>query len=829
MKVKRIIAVLFAVIVAIAAVPVQVRAEEVYTVVLKAGTVSGDVVVYRSDEVTVAESGESAANCQFYRCDNNGMGFKLEDGYCPASFTAPYGWYFDGWEGNNQYNDNISQTTTFTAKWWEKDTTASQGPIDGIPKTSRGEDFYLNGMKWLVIGEDKNRWLAISSELLSVRGSITMPWGDAMAYCGNVYDGFSDCEKVSLLKMTKTDEYYKYGDLLCDGIYAASSLNETGVFLLSIPEVNWYFEGNDALVCDGWHGWWLRSRLQDIDFALTVDRDGWPHNCRVESDDLSGCRPAFVLNRSSVLFTSAAEGGKSSVVAGSGFGNFQDGGTGEKKLTLLDSGRSGFSANIGGGNSAMVVPGGSVEIKYSGAGTGLNEYVSAMLCNSEGTVIGYASVVADSDGEGTWSLTLPDLTEGAVYKLKVFSEQQNGDHLTDYASTPVEIGLTVGSIPGWSPEAPADTVETVGTVEMHRLYNPNSGEHFYTGNVAEKDFLVESGWSYEGVAWNAPDFSLNPVYRLYDKNSGAHRYTMDEDKRDGFIAEGWSDEGIGWYSDETESIPVFGLYNKNALQAGAYHFTADTSERDSLIELGWIDEGIGWYGVTPAESEYVPGDTVILGSYEQDNDLSNGPEPIEWQVIGTRDGHTLLLSKYALDCKRYGERYMDTTWDNRMFRAWLNNDFYNKAFSASDMKRIVTAHNENPDSYELYKPWNSGSNVWGAEGGNTTDDKVFLLSWTEARDYFDGKLYDLSLGVNNYNQKLLCRPTDYAEVRGVKTWSNRGDYYPGDTRGCCWWWLWSPGDEQDDVTIVDWTGALSRSDKLENLFGIGVRPAILID
>ena len=99
MKVKRIIAVLFAVIIAIAAVPVQARAEEVYTVTLKAGTVSGDVVVYRSYEGTIADSWESAANCQFYRCDNNGMGFNLSNDYCPASFTAPDGYIFDGWEG----------------------------------------------------------------------------------------------------------------------------------------------------------------------------------------------------------------------------------------------------------------------------------------------------------------------------------------------------------------------------------------------------------------------------------------------------------------------------------------------------------------------------------------------------------------------------------------------------------------------------------------------------------------------------------------------------------------------------------------------------------
>ncbi len=152
---------------------------------------------------------------------------------------------------------------------------------------------------------------------------------------------------------------------------------------------------------------------------------------------------------------------------------------------------------------------------------------------------------------------------------------------------------------------PGDTVDPKA-IEMHRLYNPNSGEHFYTGNVAEKDFLVEAGWNYEGVAWNAPDFSLKPVYRLYSKDTGDHRYTKDVDEKDDLISRGFCDEGIGWYSDETESIPVFGLYNKNALQAGAYHFTADVSERDSLIELGWTDEGIGWYGVMPAESEYVP-------------------------------------------------------------------------------------------------------------------------------------------------------------------------------------------------------------------------------
>ena len=139
----------------------------------------------------------------------------------------------------------------------------------------------------------------------------------------------------------------------------------------------------------------------------------------------------------------------------------------------------------------------------------------------------------------------------------------------------------------------------------------------------------------------------------------------------------------------------------------------------------------------------------------------------------------------------------------------------------------MTAHNENPDSYELYKPWNSGSSVNGAEGGNATDDKVFLLSWTEARDYLDGKVYDYDLGGGNYNQKLLCRPTAYAKAQGVWTYSNSDNYYPSDTAGCCWWWLRSPGYAQDFAATVCDNGALSS--RIVKYDADGVRPALLID
>ncbi len=138
----------------------------------------------------------------------------------------------------------------------------------------------------------------------------------------------------------------------------------------------------------------------------------------------------------------------------------------------------------------------------------------------------------------------------------------------------------------------------------------------------------------------------------------------------------------------------------------------------------------------------------------------------------------------------------------------------------------MTAHNETPDSYELYKPFNFGSYVFGAEGGNVTDDKVFLLSWTEARDYLGGKLYDKSPGAENNNQKLLCRSTAYVQAQEVSSYPNSDNYYPANTVSGCSWWLRSPGNFQDYAARVDNSGALDYYNVFQ--FNEGVRPAILI-
>lgn len=131
---------------------------------------------------------------------------------------------------------------------------------------------------------------------------------------------------------------------------------------------------------------------------------------------------------------------------------------------------------------------------------------------------------------------------------------------------------------------------------MNRLYNPNSGEHFYTASTNEKNTLVKLGWKDEGQGWTAPEKSDTPVYRLYNANAGDHHYTTDKHEKNTLVKAGWKDEGIGWYSDDSLTVPLYRQYNPNA-KAGSHNYTTSLNEHETLIGQGWKNEGIAWYGL----------------------------------------------------------------------------------------------------------------------------------------------------------------------------------------------------------------------------------------
>lgn len=152
------------------------------------------------------------------------------------------------------------------------------------------------------------------------------------------------------------------------------------------------------------------------------------------------------------------------------------------------------------------------------------------------------------------------------------------------------------------------------SVPMYRLYNPNSGEHFYTKTTSERDHLRSVGWRYEGIGWQAPA-SGNPVYRLYNPNAGDHHYTLNASERDHLKKVGWRYEGISWYSPSS-GTPLYRLYNPNA-KAGAHHYTPITSERDQLKKLGWRYEGIAWYAVGGGEQSHEDYRLLGVKNYNQ--------------------------------------------------------------------------------------------------------------------------------------------------------------------------------------------------------------------
>jgi len=139
-----------------------------------------------------------------------------------------------------------------------------------------------------------------------------------------------------------------------------------------------------------------------------------------------------------------------------------------------------------------------------------------------------------------------------------------------------------------------EEVETRIVVHMFRMYNPNTGEHFYTGSEVERDNLIGHGWQYEGVGFTFPANTGLPVHRLFQPSTGEHLYTMDEAEKNKLMAEGWNYEGVAFNSAYDTEAVQHRLHNPNE-SVGAYHFIFSLEEKQMLIDAGWQYQGIGWY------------------------------------------------------------------------------------------------------------------------------------------------------------------------------------------------------------------------------------------
>ena len=284
------------------------------------------------------------------------------------------------------------------------------------------------------------------------------------------------------------------------------------IFLLSIEEANnsSYFPNekdsrkstNTAYVASysGMLGageadyWWLRSPGKDDDYAAFVDDGGVVfNNGYIVVHTNTAVRPAFNLNLNSVLFTSAAAGGKSASGMDSGLTAVGDYAGSEWKLTLLDSGRDFAISNA-------KIEESKIEFSYSGAQTGANEYISVVI-EDEGEITHYGRILqldgTTNGSSGTTSLTLPDgVTLGDTTKLYVFNEQYNGDKMTDYASPLWEFDTTAPTLSNGSATRDSETTATV------KFTSDEAGSYYYVvdNNATAPGSIDTSG---EGSSCNA--------------------------------------------------------------------------------------------------------------------------------------------------------------------------------------------------------------------------------------------------------------------------------------------------------------------------------------
>ena len=322
------------------------------------------------------------------------------------------------------------------------------------PTVYFGQNHENNPAAWRVIGYD-------GSGVTSSKGDITL------LAAGNMGETVFDNDCVSneyapsdlktaidalAAKLTTKENAVVKKRALTSGSYdgentdcvAGGQVDNAVFWPLSTAEV---FAVNDDLrIVDkehpGWSSsyWWLRSPGSNKYHVACVDSDGSVQysGYTIRIYRTRAVRPAFNLNLNSVLFASAAVGGKPD----GGLTPIPEYSGNEWKLTLSDSRRN-FAVTE---KTVSAAPDDTVTLNYKGATTGKNEYISVILADNNGAQY-YGRVAQPTAESGTVEIKIPSDIAPGDYTMKVFSEQYNGDCKTDLASAFADVTLTVESQP----------------------------------------------------------------------------------------------------------------------------------------------------------------------------------------------------------------------------------------------------------------------------------------------------------------------------------------------------------------------------------------------
>ena len=383
------------------------------------------------------------------------------------------------------------------------------------PTVYFGQNHDNNPAAWRVIGYD-------GSGVTSAQGDITLlaagamgviPFADIILYNEYAPSNLKTAIDALAAKLTTEENAAVKKRALTSGSYngentdcvAGGQVDNAVFWPLSTKEA--IAVNNDLRALDPAHpnwvesSWWLRSPGSKTFYVAIVSSDGSVKysgiSIRKQNNHLTA-RPAFNLNLNSVLFTSAAVGGKPD----GGLTEVPEYSGNEWKLTLLDSSRN-FAVTE---KAVSADPNDTITLNYSGATTGANEYISAIIADNNGAQY-YGRVAQPTAESGTVEIKIPSDIAPGNYTLKVFSEQYNGDYNTDYASNFTDIALTVEK-------------------QVEEQFSLTPGGRYYFDLSAMKIPGTANGGNSDGAV-SLPDTSLHYVPFTYVGTIEAYKLTSE--------------------------------------------------------------------------------------------------------------------------------------------------------------------------------------------------------------------------------------------------------------------------------------------------------------
>ena len=408
-----------------------------------------------------------------------------------------------------------------------------------------------------------------------------------------------------------------------------------------------------------------------------------------------------------------------------------------------------------------------------------------------------------------------ELEKGAVVKLSVSTHEDVTTTVPTTVSTTVPTTTTVTTTVPTTVSTTAPTTTKVTTIAPTTTTIPKTTTEVTT---TTKKVTYSLSLSEKEVSINEGD-----TYRITITAKGSHKLEAISDDKSVVML------SLGDFNGDNVTLNIKGN-SKGNCKVKVY-----LSNKDEVFKYITVEVISSTKKITSSSgrtyeikdlSEAKIGDNVVLGKY---ND-----EAIIWRVIDIKNGKLFLLSEEVIEDMLYNKEPEAVTWETCDLRKWLNNDFYNTAFSNKEKSMIEMTRNHNPD---VYTP----NGLYSAAGGRETEDLIFILSAEEIINYFGNITYNMPYGDVSKDTIAYCRrdvlekyldyENEHFNRKYDRTYFDDFDHYkisywtrsPG-------WYFYDDWDKQHNYyTSPQWVGlGLIAETKTQDDFPMGVRPAMWV-